>query len=71
MEAAAAHAAVLAMSDEARVLEYAQMLGDGGQRHAEGFRQFTDGRFAMGEARQDGAAGRVGQRAKGGVQRRL
>lgn len=71
MQAAAAHAAVFVMSDEARPLEYAQMFGHGGKRHAEGLREFTDGRFAPREAREDGAAGRVGQRAKGGVQRRL
>lgn len=71
MQAAATHAAVFVMRDEARVLEHAQMLGNGGQGHAEGPGQLADGTFALRETREDGAACGIGERAKRGIERRL
>lgn len=67
VQAAAAHAAVFLMLDEAGAVEHTQVLGHRGQRHAEGLRQFADGCFAPREAGQDSAAGGVGEGAKGGV----
>ena len=68
-EPAAPHAPVAAPADEPGALEHPQMLGNRGQAHGEWPRQFSDGRFAGGEARDDRAAGRVGERGERGVER--
>ncbi len=46
------------------------MFGNGRQRNAKGFRQFSDRGFSLGQAGQDGATRGVGKRAEGGVQER-
>jgi hypothetical protein len=53
-----------------RGFEDAQVFGNGRQRDVKRFRQFRDGGFALGQARQDGAARGIGECAKGGVERR-
>ena len=69
MQAAAAHATVLAVLDESGAVQHAQVLADRGQGHAEGLCQLADGCFAQGQPGQDSAARRVGQGAEGGVER--
>jgi hypothetical protein len=54
---------------KSRGFENTQVLGNGRQGDVEGFRQFRDRGFALGQARQDGAAGGIGERAEGGVER--
>lgn len=40
------------------------MFGDGGKRHIVPCGEIADGRFALGEAREDAAARGVGKRGK-------
>src|ERR1700733_4479388 len=54
--------------DQAGTFQHFQMLGDGGQAHGERFRQILHGGFALGEPRQDGAAGWIGEGAEGGIE---
>ena len=63
-------AAVDLALEEAGGFEDAQMFGNGGQRNAKGFRQFSDRGFSLAQAGQDGAARGIGKRAEGGVQER-
>ncbi len=51
-------------------LQNAEVLGDGGERNCEGGGQLGDGGFAEGQAGQNGAARGIGERAKGGIERR-
>jgi hypothetical protein len=69
-EAAAVDATVDFATEQAGGLENAQMLGNGWERDIERSGQFRDGRFALGKAGKDGAASRVGECAKGGIQKR-
>jgi hypothetical protein len=46
----------------------AEMFGDGGEGHVERLGEGFDGRFALGEAGQDGAAGAVRERGESKVQ---
>ena len=48
--------------DEAGLFEHLQMAGDGGQADLERLGEITDGGLAQGEARQDRAPGRIGER---------
>jgi hypothetical protein len=48
--------------------ENAQVLGDGGERNIERRGELGHRGFAEGQARQDGAAGRVGQGPESGVE---
>jgi hypothetical protein len=48
-----------------------QVLGDGRKRHVKGLGQLGDRSLALREARENGAAGGIGERAKGGIQRRI
>jgi hypothetical protein len=50
--------------------QHAEVLGNRGQGHGEGFGQLRDHGLAARQAGQDGTAGGIGQRAKGGVEER-
>jgi hypothetical protein len=69
-EAAAVDATVDFATEQAGGLEDAQMLRNGWERDIERSGQFRDGRFALGKAGKDSAASRVGECAKGGIQKR-
>jgi len=68
VQAAAAYATVLVVLNQAGAVKHAQVLGHCRQRHAEGLRQLAHRCFAQRQARQDGAACGVSERAKGGVE---
>ena len=68
-EAAAVDAAVDFALEEAGGFEHAEMLGDGGKGKGEGRGEFGDGGLAVCKAGEDGAAGGVGERGEGGVER--
>jgi hypothetical protein len=44
------------------------MFGHGRQAHAEGFRKLVHGGSALGEARQNGAPGGIGESAECGIE---
>jgi hypothetical protein len=48
--------------------QYAQVFGDRRKRNVERLGEFADGGFAMCEAREDSAAGGIGEGAKSGVE---
>jgi hypothetical protein len=48
--------------------EYAKVLGNGRERHAEGLCQFRNHGFSAGEPRENSSARGVSQRTKSGVQ---
>jgi hypothetical protein len=50
-------------------LQHTQMLGDGGERNIEGRGELGDGGLALRQARENGAAGGIGQGPEGGVER--
>lgn len=50
-------------------LEDAQVFGNRRQRNIERLGQFGDGGLALGEARENGAPGGIGERPEGGVER--
>jgi len=64
------HTAVDFADKKAGGFENTQMFRDRRQRHGKGRGQSLDGGFTPGEARQDGAAGGVGEGAEGGVELR-
>jgi hypothetical protein len=64
------NAAVDFAPQKPRGFEDAQVLRNRRERDVEGFRQFRDGGFALGQARQDGAARGIGECSKRGVERR-
>jgi hypothetical protein len=64
-----AYATLLPDVGESGALEDAQVLGDRGERHVKSRREFANGLRAFGEAREDGAAGGIGEGAEGGVER--
>jgi hypothetical protein len=68
-EAAAVDAAVDFALEEAGGLENAEMLGDGGKGEWKRFGKLSDGRFALGEAGENGATRGIGKRGEGGVER--
>ena len=70
-EPAAVYAAVFFTREQARAFEHAQVLGNGGERHTERFRQVGHRGLALRQARENGAAGGIGERRKSGVQRRI
>ena len=53
---------------EPGAFQHAEVLGDRGQGHMERLGEGRDGRFTVGEAGQERAAGRVRQRGEGGVE---
>jgi hypothetical protein len=63
------HAAVDFALQKSGGLQHAEVLGDGGERDFKRRGEFADGGLAASQAGQDGAAGGIGQRAEGGVQR--
>jgi len=54
--------------DQPRIGQYSQVLRDGGPGNVERAGEFTDGRRALGQPREDCAAGRVGQGSENGGQ---
>ena len=50
-------------------LQHAEMLGNGGEGNVEGRGEFGDGGLALRQARENGAAGGIGQGPEGGVER--
>jgi hypothetical protein len=67
-DAAVARAAVLADIGESRALQHAHVFGNGGERHVEARRELPDRLVALGEPREDGAPGGIGERAERGVE---
>jgi hypothetical protein len=63
------HAAVDIAAKKSGGFENAQVFGNGRKRNAERFGEFGDGGFSRGQAREDGAAGGIGERAESGIQR--
>ena len=68
VEAEAVDAAVNFATEQAGGFEDAEVLGNGGKRHAERFGEIGDVGFTEGETGKDGAAGRVGKGGEGGVE---
>jgi hypothetical protein len=68
-QTAAVDTAVDFALEESRGFEHAQVLGNRWQGNVEGLGQFRDGGLAPGQPCEDGAAGGIGQSAKGGIQR--
>ena len=62
------NAAVNLALQQASGFQDAEMLGDRGKRYRKGRGQFGDRGVSVREAGKDGAAGRIGQSAKGGVE---
>jgi hypothetical protein len=54
--------------DQARSLQYLQVLGNGGERHLEGGGKLRDRRLPIREPSQDRPAGRVGEGRERSVQ---
>jgi len=67
VERRAAHAAFLLDFREPGALQHAHVLRDGGEGHRESRRELADSAIAGGEAREDIAAGGVGEGGEGGV----
>jgi hypothetical protein len=67
---AAVHPAVDLALKQACGLQNAHMLRDGWQRNSEGFGKLCDHGLTLRQAGQDGAAGGIGERTKGGIQGR-
>jgi len=67
-QAEAMDAPVNFAAKQARGFEDAQMLGNGGERHAERFGEIGDFGFAEREASEDGAASGIGESAEGRVE---
>jgi len=67
-ELAEARAADFLLRDESGLLEDADVLHDGGKGHAMRAGEVGHGGFAEHERSEDGAAGGVGECAKGGVE---
>src|SRR5688572_15646870 len=54
--------------DQPGALQYLEVLGDRRQAHVEGRGQLVHGGLARGQAREDRASGRIGERGEGGVE---
>lgn len=67
-EAKAMNAAVNFPAQQAGGFQDAQMLRNGGERHAERFGEIGDFGFAESEASEDGAAGGIGEGGEGGIE---
>jgi len=67
-EPAMAHATDLVLRDKTGLLENAQMLHNGRQRHVVGMGELGNGRRALGESRDNRPARGVGEGGKGGIQ---
>lgn len=63
-QSAAVHAAVDIAAKKPGGFENAQVFGNGRKRNAERFGEFRDCGFSGGQAREDGAAGGIGERAE-------
>ena len=61
LEAAAPHAPLLGVREQAGPLQHPQVLVYSGERNAKGPRELADGRFTGGQLREDRAPGGVGQ----------
>ncbi len=64
VQVAAVDPALLFAGEQTGLFEHAEMFGDGGEGHVEGFRQFRDGRLPAGQPCEDRATRRIGQRRK-------
>jgi hypothetical protein len=64
------HAAIDLALEQPCGFQHAHVFRDGGQRNAERLREFRDHGLAFCEASQNRPAGRVGERAERGIQRR-
>ena len=67
-ELTAHHAAGLLSLDEPRILQYAEMLDESGQRHAEWLGQLPDRAVAMSELGEHGTPRGIGECAEYGIQ---
>ena len=67
-EAARATLSVATAGNEAGAFEDEKVFRNGGLAHGKRFCEFEDAGFAAGEAREDGAAGGVGESGEGGVE---
>lgn len=63
------HPALPPPRHQSRLLQHAEVLGDGGQRDVEGRGQIAHARPAAREAGEDGAAGPARERGEDGVER--
>jgi hypothetical protein len=63
------YAAVFRARKQTGSFQYSQVFGNRRQRHVERLGQFSHAANAVGEASEDGAAGRIGQRGKREVER--
>ncbi|HJY87132.1 MAG TPA: hypothetical protein VKE24_09880 [Candidatus Acidoferrales bacterium] len=63
------HSAILLADEQASPLEHPQVLGDGGKGDSKGLGQFAHRGLATGQARKDGSADGIGERAEGGIER--
>jgi hypothetical protein len=63
-QAAAVDPAFLAPREQSGLFEDAQVPGDRGSRDVERLGEVADGRFGLRQAREDRAAGRVGEGAE-------
>src|SRR4051812_46118325 len=68
LEPAGAALGVAPTRDESCAFQDLQVLGDGGQADVERLGKLVDRHFSRGEAREDGAAGGVGQGSERGVE---
>jgi hypothetical protein len=68
-EAAAMDSAINLAFEKAGGFEYAEMLGNGRERNAEGLGELRHGGFPKSKTSEDGAAGGIGESAEGGVER--
>jgi hypothetical protein len=69
-QSAAVNAAIDFAFEQARCFQDTHVFRDGRQGNAEGLCQFRNHGLALRETGQDGAACRIGKRAKRGIQRR-
>ena len=68
-QAAVMNAAIDFATQQAGGFQYAQVFGNRWKGNVEWFGEFADRGFAMCEAREDSAAGGIGEGAEGGVKR--
>ena len=68
-KAATVNAAVDFAAQQAGGLQHAQVLGYRRKGHIEGLSKFADGRFALRQTGEDGAAGVIGERAEDVIER--
>ena len=69
LEAAGAPLGVFVAGDQAGAVEDLEVPGDGGERDVEGPGEVGNGGFTVGEPRENGAAGGVGEGGEGEAER--